>query len=143
MTPVDLAADEERDAQGGLRRLALEHRRLASPAARASMVAFRASAARVSTRAAEPINADGSSGKRTPRSMVYGKWISVVPVEDPDVEDLGVEDVAQLVADEVVHRLDVDLGGQALLDPLMIASSAARSSVRRGGASSRRTGGRS
>ena len=59
----------------------------------------------------------GSSGNRTPRSIVYGKWISsVVAVEDPDVEHLGVEDLAQPVADEVVHRLHVDLRGQALLD---------------------------
>ena len=59
----------------------------------------------------------GSSGKRTPRSIVYGKWSSPARViEDPDVDDLGVEDLADLVADEVVHRLHVELGGEALLD---------------------------
>ena len=37
-------------------------------------------------------------------------------IEHPDHDDLGVEDLAHLVADEVVHRLHVELGGQALLD---------------------------
>ena len=59
----------------------------------------------------------GSSGKRTPRSIAYGKWMSLgLVVEIADVDDLGVEDLLDLVADEVVHRLHVELGGQALLD---------------------------
>ena len=37
-------------------------------------------------------------------------------VEDSDVDDLGVEDLADLVADEVVHGLHVELRGEALLD---------------------------
>ena len=37
-------------------------------------------------------------------------------VVDPDVDHLGVEDLAQPVAHEVVHRLHLDLGRQALLD---------------------------
>ena len=37
-------------------------------------------------------------------------------VEEADVDDLGVEDLLDLVADEVVHRLHVELGGEALLD---------------------------
>ena len=32
-----------------------------------------------------------------------------VEVIDPDVDDLGVEDLLDLVPDEVVHRLDVEL----------------------------------
>ena len=51
-------------------------------------------------------------------------------VVDGDVDDLGVEDLLDLVADEVVHRLHVELlrrgpAGRSL----MIASSAARWSV--------------
>ena len=37
-------------------------------------------------------------------------------VEDPDVEDLGVEHLAQALADQVVHRLHLDLGREAPLD---------------------------
>ena len=39
-----------------------------------------------------------------------------VEVEDADVDDLGVEDLLDLVADEVVHRLHVELAGEPLLD---------------------------
>ena len=56
-------------------------------------------------------------GKRTPRSIVYGKRMtSASRVVDADVDDLGVEDLLDLVADEVVHRLHVELCGEALLD---------------------------
>ena len=59
----------------------------------------------------------GSSGNRTPRSIVYGKWTSSVARSTiADVDDLGVEDLPDLVADEVVHRLHVDLRREALLD---------------------------
>ena len=59
----------------------------------------------------------GSSGNRTPRSIVYGKWITPSSRSRMrDVDDLGVEDLAGAVADEVVHRLHVELRGQALLD---------------------------
>ena len=62
----------------------------------------------------KPAMRSGSSGKRTPRSIVYGKWNEpVVAVDDPDVDDLRVEDLLDLVADEVVHRLHVELGGEA------------------------------
>ena len=37
-------------------------------------------------------------------------------VEDADVDDLGVEDLVDLVADEVVHRLHVELGREPVLD---------------------------
>ena len=37
-------------------------------------------------------------------------------VEDPDVQHLRIEDLAQPLAHEVVHRLDVELRGEALLD---------------------------
>ena len=37
-------------------------------------------------------------------------------VDDRDRHDVGVEDLGDLVADEVVHRLHVEVGGQALLD---------------------------
>ena len=48
---------------------------------------------------------------------MYGNWIrSACAVVDADVDDLGVEDLADLVADEVVHRLHVEVGGEALLD---------------------------
>ena len=57
------------------------------------------------------------SSNRTPRSIVYGKWkTAAVAVEDADVEHLRVEQLAQPVADEIAHRLDVDLGREALLD---------------------------
>ena len=57
------------------------------------------------------------SSNRTPRSIVYGKWnIAGVAVEDADVEHLRVEQLAEPVADEVAHRLDVDLRREALLD---------------------------
>ena len=39
-----------------------------------------------------------------------------LPVVDPDIDDLGVEDLADLVADQVIHRLHVELGREALLD---------------------------
>ena len=59
----------------------------------------------------------GSSGYRTPRSIAYGLWKTpAAPIEDRDIDDLGVEDLADLVADEVVHRLHVELGREALLD---------------------------
>ena len=37
-------------------------------------------------------------------------------IEDPDVDDLGVEDLLDPVPDEVVHRLHVEVLGQPLLD---------------------------
>ena len=37
-------------------------------------------------------------------------------VVDGDVDDLGVEDLLDLVPDEVVHRLHVELLGESLLD---------------------------
>ena len=37
-------------------------------------------------------------------------------VEDRDVDDLGVEDLLELVADEVVDRLRVELAGDRRLD---------------------------
>ena len=37
-------------------------------------------------------------------------------VVDGDVDDLGVEDLLDLVAHEVVHGLHLELGGEALLD---------------------------
>jgi hypothetical protein len=37
-------------------------------------------------------------------------------VEDPDVDDLGVEDLLDLVADDVVDGLEFELSGERLLD---------------------------
>ena len=49
--------------------------------------------------------------------MAYGKWVTPrLEVVDADVDDLGVEDLLELVADQLVHRLHVELGGKALLD---------------------------
>ena len=42
--------------------------------------------------------------------------MSAVDVVDPDVDDLGVEDLVDLVADELVHRPACRAGRQALLD---------------------------
>ena len=39
-----------------------------------------------------------------------------LPVQDADVNDLGIEDVSDLVPDQVVHRLHVQVLGKALLD---------------------------
>ena len=59
----------------------------------------------------------GSSVKRTPFSIVYGKWIEPGRlVQDADVDDLRVEDLLKPVADEVVHRLHVQVHRQAALD---------------------------
>ena len=56
-------------------------------------------------------------GMRTPSSIPYGKRdLAAVQVEDADVDDLRVEDLVDLVAHQVVHRLHVELGGEALLD---------------------------
>ena len=56
-------------------------------------------------------------GKPPPRSIVYGKRMRPADRSyDPDVDDLGVEDLLDLVADEVVHRLHVELGGEPCLD---------------------------
>ena len=35
-----------------------------------------------------------------------------LPVDDRDVDDLGVEDLLDLVTDEVVHRLHVEFAGR-------------------------------
>ena len=64
----------------------------------------------------KPIGGIGSSGKPTPRSIAYGKWMSPASVEDADVDDLGVEDLLDLVADDVVDRLQFELSGDRLLD---------------------------
>ena len=79
---------------------------------------FTSSGSRVSmTWRRTPNSSIGSSGNRTPRSIVYGKCISPSSRSRiADVEHLGVEHVAQPVADQVVHRLHVDLRGEALLD---------------------------
>ena len=37
-------------------------------------------------------------------------------IEDPDVDDLGVEDRLDPLANEVLHRLHVELLGEAPLD---------------------------
>ena len=119
ITPRASPATIERREQVRLRRLALDRRRAGparSPAPSTSSLI--SSGSRVSsTCLRRPMIGIGSSGKRTPRSMVYGKWIaSGVPVEDADVHDLRVEDLLDLVADQVVHRLHVQVLGEALLD---------------------------
>jgi hypothetical protein len=43
---------------------------------------------------------------------------TVVLVEDPDVDDLSIEDLLQPIADEVVHRLQAEPLGQGPLDVL-------------------------
>ena len=55
--------------------------------------------------------------KRTPRSIdVRVVRQPGVEVEDADVDDLGVEDLLDLVADDVVDRLHLELAGKRLLD---------------------------
>ena len=39
-----------------------------------------------------------------------------VEIVDPDVDDLRVEDLLDLVAHELVHRLEIELGRESLLD---------------------------
>ena len=98
-----------------MRRLALDGARLPelrSPAWRSSLTISDRPVSRTCLR--NPMSSIGWSGNRTPRSIVYGKWNELrVGVEDADVDDLRVEDAVDLVADQVVHRLHVELGGQA------------------------------
>ena len=60
----------------------------------------------------------------------------VSSVEDADVHDVGVEDLVDLVADEVVHRLHVELRGEAT--PGRCSGSPARRCAGRSASSSRR-----
>ena len=65
---------------------------------------------------AESAIAVGSSGNRTPRSIEYGYSDHAgFAVDDADVDDLGVEDLADLVPDQLVHRLHVEVLGEAAL----------------------------
>ena len=64
-----------------------------------------------------PVISVRSFGNRTPRSIVYPNSDQARrDVIDPDVHDLGIEDLLDLVADQVVHRLDVEVLGQPALD---------------------------
>ena len=59
----------------------------------------------------------GSSGNRTPRSIeVREPDQTCVLVDDADVDDLCVEDLLDPVADQVVHRLHLELLGETPLD---------------------------
>ena len=93
-----------------------------------------------------PISSIGSSGNRTPRSIVYGKWIEPgLAVEDPDVDGPGRRRSRASLSPTRSYIACISIcGGQPLLDlvddrelggPLV--------GLGRAGASSRRTGGRS
>ena len=59
----------------------------------------------------------GSFGSGSPRSMrVRERDRPGGRVVDADVGDLGIEDLVDLVADQVVHGLHVEVLGEALLD---------------------------
>ena len=112
MTPDRLAADEQGHEERRLRRPRpaittgcpnsrepLGQRSLTSSGWRVSTTCFRT-----------PMSGIGSSGNRTPRSIDVREADELrLAVDDGDVDDLCVEDLAQLVAHEVVHRLHVDL----------------------------------
>ena len=121
MTPIGLAADDQRRpepatsaARPGSRRLLRLDRSIVS---RRSLIS---SGSRVSDRRAcrMPIDRTGSSGKRTPRSIVVREadQVRASGRGSPMSIDLGVEDLPHPLADELVHRLHLELRGQALLD---------------------------
>ena len=108
MTPVARLAGEQRDEHDRLRRLPDQRPSDCRPPRRAGNVlvdrrSARGSRARPSR---NPITSIGSPSRRSPRSIAYGKRISPgVSSTRRDVHDLGVEDLPDPVADEVVHRL--------------------------------------
>ena len=65
----------------------------------------------------KPISGIGCASRRSPRSITYGKLSEPARlVVDGDVDDLRVEDLLELVADEVVDRLRIELAGDRGLD---------------------------
>ena len=96
-------------------------------------------------RASPLIGTSRSASSRSPRSSPYGNASSRRRRRRATMShDLGVEDLLDLVADQVVHRLHVELGGEALLDAVddrQLGRALVRS--RSGGAASRRTAARS
>ncbi len=65
----------------------------------------------------KPMISIGWSGNRTPAlDRVREPDEACRPIDDPDVDDLGVEDLLDPLADEVVHRLHLDVGGESGLD---------------------------
>ena len=121
MTPLDLVADDERQPQTtdfagspwstrGLTRsrrrlvgVLVEHERLAGLDDRASR------------KLDERDRLVGEAHAALDRVREVDR--AGLAVEDPDVDDLGVEDLLDLVADEVVHRLHVELARRGLAGP--------------------------
>ena len=111
------AADDERHEDPGQRRLALEHERLPGLGRSLREVLVHhdggpgvqrllPEAARSDRLVREPhATLDDVREVDHPR----------VPIEDPDVDDLRVEDLLEAVADQVVHRLRLEVLGQATL----------------------------
>ena len=112
-------ADDERDEQRRLDRLAAEHIRVAVALGQLRRELRRSSAASASPSRACGSRSAGSAAasRRSPRSITYGKLQKPARlVVDRDAHDLRVEDVPDLVADEVVDRLRVELAGDRRLD---------------------------
>ena len=116
MTPPE--PDSERREQDGLRLLALDDRGLASGdfGQQLDLSKHRRLA---SLEDPLPESAERDRLVRIPHASLdrVGKVDDVrLAIDDPDVYDLGVEDRLDPVADEVVHRLHVELLGEAPLD---------------------------
>ena len=113
-----LAADDQRDPERRERRLALEHQP-SSDGGRASrhVLVDEEGLPGVHDVPAEAVGADRRVGEPDAAlDRVREVDEAVVLVEDPDVEDLRVEQVAKPIPDELVHRVDLDLCREALLD---------------------------
>ena len=119
--PLNFVAGDQWGEEHGLRRLALRRRASARPArgscAGTSLIEDRS--LRLDHLPVRPRVLDGRRlvGKAdTPLDRVRVARQLGGKVEDADVDDLGVEDLLDLVADDVVDRLHLELARERLLD---------------------------
>ena len=112
------APDHERDEQGGLRWFPLKDARLTEPfGLLIEVLVGEVRLAGLEHVAPEADDLDGLVGEPDASLDRVGEADQTRRlIEHPDVDDLRVEDLLQAIADEVVHRLHLQVLGEAPLD---------------------------